>query len=305
MRLNVLVTGRNWRIVGDISEHLEADRGYITVKCRPNQNDLIEVILAQMPRVIVICMQDETVDTIKVFDILREYVRSQVAVFVITNEEDKKLFTKYTALSKVYFLSRPVSLFALYDKLIGVEKEFEESADQEVSIVEEFVNPNGESGFRRKHVLVVDDDTEQLIQIKNLLSEFYDVNVVKSGEAAFKFLDKKRTDLILLDFIMPGMDGPEFLQMMRSMDGLADIPVVFLTGMTEKEKVVKTLTELKPQGYVIKPSKKSESIARIIDAMELAEEQAEERRNSAIEDEDDSPMDVTNLLSDVKMLINH
>ncbi|MBO4394790.1 MAG: response regulator [Eubacterium sp.] len=303
MRLNVLVTGRNWRIVGDISEHLEADRGYITVKCRPNQNDLMEVILAQMPRVIVICMQDETVNSIKEFDILREYVRSQVAVFIITNDEDKKLFVKHTSLSKVYFLSRPVSLFALYEKLIGVEKELEESSDQPASIVEEFINPNGASGIRRKHVLVVDDDTEQLIQIKNLLSEFYDTTVVKSGEAAFKFLDKKKTDLILLDFIMPGMDGPEFLQMMRSMDGLADIPVVFLTGMTEKETVIKTLTELKPQGYVIKPSKKSEIVARIIDAMELAEEQAEERRNNPMDDEASREVDA--ILDDVKKLMKH
>lgn len=290
MKLNVLVTGKNRRIAEDISEHLVSDRGYITVKCRPNQAEMMDVILAEMPRVIVICLRDETVDSIKVFDILREYVRSQVAVFVVTNDEDKRLFTKYTALSKVYFLSRPVSLFALYEKLMGVEKELEETKEVEGSVIEEFVNPEGESGIRRKHILIVDDDTEQLIQIKNLLREFYDTTAVKSGEAAFKYLDKKKTDLILLDYIMPGMDGPDFLKLLRTYDELADIPVVFLTGMTEKDIVIRTLTELVPQGYVIKPSKKSELVAKIIDAMELAEEQAQERKKAAEEqasDQDD------------------
>jgi|GEM_PF-5059371 len=46
-----------------------------------------------------------------------------------------------------------------------------------------------------------------------------------------------------------------------------DIPVVFLTGVSEKETVIKTLVELKPQGYILKPSKKSEIVAKIIDVL--------------------------------------
>ena len=48
---------------------------------------------------------------------------------------------------------------------------------------------------------------------------------------------------------------------------VSHIPVVFLTGVTEKETVVKTLVELKPQGYIVKPSKKSELVAKIIDIL--------------------------------------
>ena len=54
----------------------------------------------------------------------------------------------------------------------------------------------------------------------------------------------------------------------REDEKYADIPVMFLTGMTEKNTVIRTLTELKPQGYIIKPSKKSELVGKIIDVFE-------------------------------------
>ena len=114
---------------------------------------------------------------------------------------------------------------------------------------------------------MVDDDTEQLITIKELLKEFYDVTVVKSGEAAFKFLGRQGVNLILLDYLMPEMDGPAVLTELRNDPNLSKIPVIFLTGMTERETVIKTLTELKPQGYIVKPTKKSELVAKIIDVL--------------------------------------
>ena len=89
----------------------------------------------------------------------------------------------------------------------------------------------------------------------------------KSGEAAFKFLEKKKPDLILLDYLMPNKDGPMVLKELRTMEGCESIPVIFLTGMSEKHIVIQTLTELMPQGYVVKPAKKSELVAKIIDVL--------------------------------------
>ena len=109
------------------------------------------------------------------------------------------------------------------------------------------------------------------MHIKDQLEEFYDVTCVKSGEAAFRFLAKKHCDLILLDYMMPGMDGPEVLRNIHDTKDWEDIPVIFLTGVTEKKKVIQTLAELRPQGYLVKPSKKSEIVAKIIDALEEKE----------------------------------
>ena len=133
----------------------------------------------------------------------------------------------------------------------------------------EFINPNADDGplYKRKRILVVDDDPEQLAQIKEHLAEFYDVSVVRSGDAALKFLKKHEVDLMLLDYIMPNMDGPAVYEKVREMKETADLPVVFLTGVSEKETVIETLVKLKPQGYIVKPAKKSDIVAKIIDVL--------------------------------------
>ena len=174
---------------------------------------------------------------------------------------------KYTELEKVLFLSRPISLFALYEKLSEIEKTLEDEKEKNLATFREFVNDDPDKGHKRKRILVVDDDTEQLLMIKEQLEEFYDVTCVKSGDAAFKFLVKKSCDLILLDYLMPDLDGPEVLRNIQDTKAWADIPVIFLTGVSEKNKVLQTLAELRPQGYIIKPSKKSEIVAKIIDVL--------------------------------------
>ena len=113
----------------------------------------------------------------------------------------------------------------------------------------------------------MDDEPEQLIQIKEHLKEFYDVSLMGSGKNLFRFLERNKPDLILLDYLMPEMDGPEVLTELRQYKEYSDIPVIFLTGVSEKETVVKTLVELKPQGYVLKPTRKSELVAKIIDVI--------------------------------------
>ena len=186
---------------------------------------------------------------------------------MIANEEDQKVFINHTKLERMFFMPRPVSLFALYEKLNEIEKKVEESRNSGSMMVKEYVNPHANDLPPRKHILVVDDDTEQLLQIKEHLKEFYEVTLVPSGDAALKYLVRHRADLILLDYMMPSMSGPQVFEKLHQMPSLMNIPVVFLTGVTEKDTVVKTLVELKPQGYIVKPARKSELVAKIIDIL--------------------------------------
>ncbi len=266
--MKILITGRNRKVAKDICDHLNADRDYWTLKCDPGKKTLFDMLLAELPKVIIVCLGGESVDTVKTYDVLKNASRQgNCTIIVIATEEDEKFFINNTGLEKVLFLSRPVSLFALYEKLSEIEKEIASKKEKNLNSFREFVNENAIIDKKKKHILVVDDDTEQLIHIKEQLEEFYTVSVVKSGEAAFKFLAKKKPDLILLDYLMPEEDGPSVLRKMRTVDEYAEIPTIFLTGMTEKNAVLETLTVLRPQGYIIKPSKKSEIVAKIIDVL--------------------------------------
>ena len=103
-----------------------------------------------------------------------------------------------------------------------------------------------------KHVLVIDDDPRMLKMMKEQLHYQYDVATAVNGKVAMKFLESKHTDLILLDYEMPDEKGPDVLAKIRANQSTKDVPVIFLTGVTEKEKIQKALV-MQPQGYLLKP----------------------------------------------------
>ena len=88
--------------------------------------------------------------------------------------------------------------------------------------------------------------------------------LAQSGAAAIRCIILDKPDLILLDYEMPVCDGKQVLEMIRSEETLADVPVIFLTGRTDSE-TVKKLIALKPDGYLVKNLKPAE-IKRKIDS---------------------------------------
>ena len=122
--------------------------------------------------------------------------------------------------------------------------------------------PSSEDG--RKHILIIDDDPHMLKVLKHHLSGKYDVATAVSGPIALRFLQKKKTNLILLDYAMPQMDGPTVLEQLHTNPETKDIPVLFLTGASEKDKIQKALS-LNPQGYLLKPVDQETLLKRIED----------------------------------------
>ena len=108
------------------------------------------------------------------------------------------------------------------------------------------------SGDNRKHILVIDDDPMMLKLIREYLRADYQVATAINGRTAHKFLETRSTDLILLDYEMPGDNGPTVLKQLRENPNTASIPVIFLTGITERDKIQEALSH-KPQGYMLKP----------------------------------------------------
>ena len=116
---------------------------------------------------------------------------------------------------------------------------------------------NGESfnGVGIK-ILAVDDNGPTLRVIKAMLEgENFDVTIINSGLSVMKAIEKSRPDLILLDYEMPFCDGRKVLEMIRANKDTIDIPVVFLTGVNDREHI-EPLVALRPAGYLLKPLNK-------------------------------------------------
>jgi CheY-like chemotaxis protein len=95
----------------------------------------------------------------------------------------------------------------------------------------------------------------------------YRVSIVTSGAQAMMYIADNRPDLILLDYDMPVTTGPQVLEMIRSETKVDSIPVIFLTGKGDKERVMKVLA-LKPDGCLLKSADKATLLKSLEDFFE-------------------------------------
>jgi len=103
-----------------------------------------------------------------------------------------------------------------------------------------------------KTIFVVDDNDTNLSMAKDALKEHYDVMTMQSAERMFVLLEKVTPDLILLDIEMPDIGGFEALRRLKTSLSYADIPVIFLTGMSDEDVEVRGF-KLGVNDYVTKP----------------------------------------------------
>ncbi|RZI94436.1 MAG: response regulator transcription factor [Variovorax sp.] len=112
-------------------------------------------------------------------------------------------------------------------------------------------------------VLIVDDVPDNLAVLHDALDESgYTVLVATSGEQALQRAAQARPDIVLLDAMMPGLDGFEVARRLKADAATAHIPIVFMTGLTETEHLVAAL-EAGGVDYVTKPIKPKEVLARM------------------------------------------
>jgi DNA-binding response OmpR family regulator/DNA-binding CsgD family transcriptional regulator len=112
-------------------------------------------------------------------------------------------------------------------------------------------------------VLIVDDVPDNVAPLHDVLDEAgYTVLVALDGESALFRAQQARPDVILLDAVMPGLDGIEVARLLKADARTADIPIIFMTGVTDTEHLVAAL-EAGGVDYVTKPVKPREVMARI------------------------------------------
>lgn len=111
-------------------------------------------------------------------------------------------------------------------------------------------------------VLVVDDDVSDLNALYNILKSNYTVYFAKSGQIAIKRAIENKPDIILLDVIMPDMNGYEVISELKKIANVRDIPVIFITGLNDVKDEV-TGFNLGAVDYITKPFHGSIVKARI------------------------------------------
>lgn len=126
-------------------------------------------------------------------------------------------------------------------------------------------------------VLVVDDVPDNIALLNDALDEAgYTVLVATSGEAALSLAARALPDIVLLDAVMPGLDGFEVARRLKADPDTAPIPIVFMTGLTETEHVV-TAFGAGGSDYVTKPIRPREVLARIAAHLQQARQQRQAR----------------------------
>lgn len=123
-----------------------------------------------------------------------------------------------------------------------------------------------QDGERKKRILIVDDDPSYARMVREWIKDFYKADIVTAGMQAISFLLKvkedDKVDLVLLDYEMPVVDGPQVLQMLRQEPATANIPVMFLTGNGTKEAVTRVMM-LKPSGYILKSTTREDLLKNL------------------------------------------
>lgn len=272
MKYKLLLTGNNSTMIDDfftrLSNHFECQN------TSSRYEDILSHIQYFKPEAFIYCMQQEDADILrKVAAIKRHAAGRSIPFILVGSSAECDLFSETAGNISDLTLTAPIGTSQLCEQIIAHlqksdatmtqadEEEAPSDNDEYSELLDMLENAQKDlSDFsadedgkpRRKHILVVDDDSRMLKVINRHLAEHYDVATAINGRLALKFLETKRTDLVLLDYEMPLDNGLTVLEKIRANPATHNLPVVFLTGTSERRKIQKALA-LKPQGYLLKP----------------------------------------------------
>ncbi len=126
--------------------------------------------------------------------------------------------------------------------------------------------------LKKQTILVVDDTPQNIDVLKSILVPTYNIKAAINGELALQIAGSHQPDLILLDVMMPGLDGYEVCQRLKANPDTCDIPVIFVTALAETEQEEKGLA-LGAVDYLTKPVNPAIVVARVKTHLTLANQQ--------------------------------
>ncbi len=277
MKYKILLTGNNKMVINEFFTYM--DFSFECLSTSDRYDDIVNHVRYIRPDAFVYCLYGENPDDLKRFvNVERKITEAGIPIVIVGDSDECKQFERIAPAMDVTVFRKPISSHQLEEGIVKLIKTKRPKADQErrsVTVTESALKTEDVMRVaeellaqiareteqekkaqaqpqKKKHILVVDDDSSVLKLLKSYLVERYDVATAISGKIALKFLETKKTDLVLLDYEMPNENGAEVLAEIRGNAHTANLPVVFLTGVAEKKKILEVLA-MKPQGYLTKP----------------------------------------------------
>jgi len=125
-----------------------------------------------------------------------------------------------------------------------------------------------------KEILIVDDEPGVVVALQFLLEQQgYNVLVAKRGEDALDLIYKYKPDLVILDIMLPGIDGYEVCEIVRLNPDYRDIKILFLTARSNEVEIAKGLA-LRADAYITKPFSNDKLVAAVNEVLESTYEEA-------------------------------
>ncbi len=249
-------------LIGELNQTVKNINSYLTdyydTQLCVDSLELVKgMIKVVNPHMAIVCL----IGTGEVDSRILDYFSNEetnIPVLLVGTGEECRAYKEYYEKEQFDFVLRPTTQTVLLHKCKEILKTNGLEQEEELVTVQVY--------GKRKSILIVDDSALTLRSIKSILDKKYDVSVATSGEKAVTMAKKNPPDLILLDYEMPEWDGKKTLEKIRNEDTIMDTPVMFLTGVADKDHISAVLG-LNPAGYLLKPVEQKKLLKTIGDLL--------------------------------------
>ena len=263
-KYKVLLINTNMAFTHDFFNVLGSE--YCVVSCSPRNDDIENHIRFFTPDIMLVSLGDDVdEDATRIMELRKMLERNAIVLGIFGTPKNCADFQMASANMALAEIHRPLSIERIDAEIEQAMKKrkFPEpkaapalktkaapkaaAAPAPVPVTMKEAAPDG-----KKRILIIDDNPMMIRVVREYLGDDYEIASAISGKIAYKFLEKKQVDLILMDYEMPVENGAEVLRNLRKSADTADIPVIFITGTADSSKIREVLS-LRPQGYVLKP----------------------------------------------------
>jgi DNA-binding NtrC family response regulator len=246
----ILLIGKMNEITQDIYAYLS--RTYSVQLCVDNGESVRGMLRINHPDLIMISLVGFDDGHIKIFNEIQHQC-STVPLIVIGTINEYKAFSGAVNPETVHYLERPVDMDKILQECQRCLQERPET---------NYFNVQKEVEERKPVFMMVDDSALSLRSMKRILEPKYKTILVTNGAQAITMIDKHSPDLIILDYEMPVCNGERIFKLLKANDATKNIPVIFLTGVSDKDNILAVL-KLNPAGYFLKPPAADKLLSKI------------------------------------------